>query len=285
MNIIDYLPEIEEIVDKALSEDLGHGDVTTDALIPSNKQVKASITSKSKGILAGIEICKLVFLKVDPFIKFTIVIGDGILIQPGTTIATIEGAAQSILKAERTALNFLQHLSGIATVTSQYVEAVKGLHTQILDTRKTIPGLRTLEKYAVATGGGKNHRFHLGETILIKDNHIALLRQQGLDIKDVVMKARSRAPTGIKVEIETTDPEDAFEAFEAGADIIMLDNMNLDEMRRAAKLINHRAIVEASGGVNLDNVRSIAETGVDWISIGALTHSARALDISLELEI
>jgi len=188
-----------------------------------------------------------------------------------------------ILKGERTALNFLQHMSGVATLTAAYVRAVSGLPARILDTRKTVPGLRILEKYAVSAGGGTNHRMNLGDMVLIKDNHIAMLRRQGLGIGDIVRQARDKTPRHIKIEIETTCAADAREAALAGADVVMLDNMGLDEMRKAVALINRKTIVEASGGVNLDNIRAVAETGVDWISVGALTHSAKALDISLEL--
>ena len=189
------------------------------------------------------------------------------------------------MKAERTSLNFLQHLSGIATLTAQYVEAVKGLPVKILDTRKTAPGLRILEKYAVSVGGGQNHRMNLSDMVLIKDNHIAVLRRQGLGIKEIVQQARAHVKKDMKVEIETTNPEDALEAARAGADVVMLDNMDLASMRRAVKVVNHTAIVEASGGVSLNRVRGIADTGVDWISVGALTHSAPALDISLNIQI
>ena len=216
--------------------------------------------------------------------KFSAVIKDGSSIKPHDILATVEGNAKSILKGERTALNFLQHLSGIATKASQYVETVKGLPVKILDTRKTVPGLRILEKYAVAAGGGHNHRLNLGAMVLIKDNHIAVLRKQGLDLIQIIEKARDLSPRDTKIEIETTSIEDMLQALESGADIIMLDNMPLDAMRKAVSVIRHRAIVEASGGVTLDNVRAIAETGVDWISVGALTHSAIALDISLEIE-
>ena len=278
------MPQIEELIEKSLDEDMPGGDITTDSLILPHKKGKASFIAKSNGILAGIEIARLVFLKVDPFLRFSILCGDGSSIKPRDILATVEGNASGILKAERTSLNFLQHLSGIATSTAQYVEAVKGLPVKILDTRKTVPGLRVLEKYAVSMGGGQNHRLNLSDMVLIKDNHIAILRQQGFSIKDIVNKARSGVPRNIQVEIETTNPQDALEAAHAGADIVMLDNMDLDAMREAVKLVNHKAILEASGGVNLNTVRAIAGTGVDWISVGAITHSAKALDISLELE-
>ena len=283
MQLNDW-PQIEDLIERALEEDLGRGDVTTEALIPANKNCRATIRSKAEGVLAGIEIAAMVFKEVDPFLKFTSPAADGFIVRPGMILAELEGKARSVLKGERVALNFLQHLSGIATITSGYLAAVKGLPVSILDTRKTSPGLRLLEKYAVAAGGGKNHRMGLYDMVLIKDNHIAMMRRQGLDIEGIVQLARRNAPAGLKIEIETTTPEDAEKAAKAGADIIMLDNMGLDEMRKAVHMIGHRAVVEASGGVNLGTVRAIAETGVDWISVGALTHSVPALDISLELE-
>ena len=196
----------------------------------------------------------------------------------------MEGPLLSILEGERTALNFLQRLSGVATETAKYVEAVRGLPVKILDTRKTTPGMRALEKYAVRMGGGTNHRFNLGDAILIKDNHIAALKDQGLDLKEIIARARETNRRRLKIEIEVTNTTDAVIAAKSGADIIMLDNMSLTEMRRAVKAVEGRAFIEASGGMTLDRVRAVAETGVDFVSIGAITHSARALDISLELE-
>jgi len=284
MKLTDFMPQIEELIEESLYEDMRGGDITTDLMIPPHNKGKASFIVKSNGILAGIEIARLVFLKVDPFLKFSVFLRDGRPIKPKDILATVEGNVTSILKAERTSLNFLQHLSGIATSTAQYVEAVKGLPVKILDTRKTVPGLRVLEKYAVSMGGGQNHRLNLSDMVLIKDNHIAILRQQGFSIKDIVHKARAGVSKNIRIEIETTSPQDALEAAGAGADVVMLDNMDLENMRKAVRLIDHQAIVEASGGVTLDTVRAIAETAVDWISVGAITHSSRALDISLELE-
>ncbi|HEX75140.1 MAG TPA: carboxylating nicotinate-nucleotide diphosphorylase [Dehalococcoidia bacterium] len=275
--------QTEQLIDQALAEDLGQGDVTTEALIPDDQRGKASILAKAKGIIAGTEAAKQVFLKVDPELKIDILIEDGANIKPGDIIAKAEGKVASILKAERVALNFLQHLSGIASETACYVRAVKGLPTQITDTRKTIPGSRALEKYAVRVGGGKNHRMHLGEAVLIKDNHLAALRSQGLNLKEIIVRARHKASPKLKIEVEVKTPQEAVEAAEAEADIIMLDNMDLDNMRQAVQLIKGRALIEASGGITLGKVRAIAETGVDLISIGALTHSSKALDISLEL--
>ena len=274
---------IEELVDRTLAEDLGWGDVTTESIIPAELTGKASMVAKARGMLAGIEVSRLVFCRVDPSVQFDIIIPEGSGIQPGDLIAKLEGKVASILKGERTALNFLQRLSGIATETSRYVEAIKGLDSRIVDTRKTTPGMRVLEKYAVRVGGGHNHRLHLGDGVLIKDNHLAALRSQGLAMKDIISRARERAPFNLKVEVEVRTAQEAVEAIEAGADIVMLDNMGLEEMRQAVQLVKGRALLEASGGITLDNVRRVAETGVDLISIGALTHSTRSLDISLEM--
>jgi nicotinate-nucleotide pyrophosphorylase (carboxylating) len=296
--------QVEQIVDRALAEDLGWGDVTTEALIPGDQQGIASIVAKEEGILAGIEVAKKVFHKVNPELKVKTPLEDGARVEPGSMLAKVEGKIVSILKAERVALNFLQRLSGIASETSRYVEAVKGLPVRITDTRKTTPGLRSLEKYAVTVGGGQNHRMHLGDGILIKDNHLAALRSCGFTLQEVVAKARQNAPLRLlrrfaprndnegvalkarqtQIEVEVKTPQEAEEAAEAGADIIMLDNMSLEDMRQAVKMIHGRALIEASGGITLDKVRAIAETGVDFISVGALTHSAKALDIGLELE-
>jgi nicotinate-nucleotide pyrophosphorylase (carboxylating) len=276
-------PQVKRLIRQAIAEDLGQGDVTTEALIPETSQSKALVTAKARGIIAGTEVSKQVFLKVDPKLEVDILIKDGAEVKLGDVIARIEGRTASILKAERVALNFLQRLSGIASETARYVQAVKGLPVLITDTRKTSPGLRTLEKYAVRVGGGKNHRMHLADGILIKDNHIAVLRRRGLSIKEIVAKARHKASPELKIEVEVKTPEEAIRAAEAGADIVMLDNMNLKDMRQAIRLIKGRALIEASGGITLESVRDVAETGVDLISIGALTHSPKALDISLEL--
>jgi len=280
------LPEeqVDNIVDRALAEDISHGDVTSELLIPPELQGKASILVKAKGIVAGGEVAKRVFLRVDPSLKVDVLIEDGAKVQPGDIVATISGSIASILKAERVALNFLQRLSGIASQTAQYVTETKGYDVIITDTRKTTPGLRLLEKYAVRVGGGQNHRFHLGDGILIKDNHLAALRALGMSLKDIVAKAKQNAPKGSKVEVEVNTPEEALDAVDAGADIIMLDNMSPDEMRRVVSLIPSQVKTEASGGIKLANVRSAAMAGVNIISIGALTHSSKALDISLELE-
>ena len=276
--------QVENIIDLALAEDLGHGDITSDILIPPDLPGKASVIIKERGILAGIEVAKKVFQRVDPSLKVDILIEDGTKVKPKDVAATISGRLISILKAERTALNFLQRLSGIATQTAKYVARTKGLAVYITDTRKTTPGLRSLEKFAVRMGGGRNHRLHLGDGILIKDNHLAALHGLGMSLKEIVAKAKQNAPKDSKVEIEVTSIQEAREAIEAGADIIMLDNMSPEEMRHAVGLKPSQVRLEASGGINLNNIRQAALTGVDFISIGALTHSSKALDISLELD-
>ena len=276
--------QVDEIIALAFAEDVSHGDPTSESLIPPKLEGKASILAKARGRLAGIDVARRVFLKVDPSLRVEVMITDGAEINPGDIIATVQGNVTSILKAERVALNFLQRLSGIASQTAQYVTRTQGLAVKIVDTRKTTPGLRLLEKYAVRMGGGQNHRFHLGDAVLIKDNHLAAMRALGMSLKDIVAKAKQNAPQGLAIEVEVNTTEEALAAVDAGADIIMLDNMNPDEMRRAVSQISGRARIEASGGINLDNVREAAMTGVDIISVGALTHSSKALDISLELE-
>jgi nicotinate-nucleotide pyrophosphorylase (carboxylating) len=276
--------QIEEIIDRALAEDLGKGDVTTEALVPGDQLGTGFIVAKKEGILAGMNVAKQVFHQADPELKVEVLLEDGARVKPGSKVAKVSGNIASILKAERVALNFLQRLSGIASETNRYVEVVKGLPVRIMDTRKTTPGLRSLEKHAVKAGGGENHRMSLGDGVLIKDNHLAALRSQGLNIREIVARARQNSPQRLPVEVEVGTVSEALEAVEAGADIVMLDNMNLEDMRKAVKSIHGRALIEASGGITLDNVRAVAETGVDFISIGALTHSAKALDISLELE-
>jgi nicotinate-nucleotide pyrophosphorylase (carboxylating) len=276
--------QIDGIVDLALAEDISHGDVTSEAIIPADLHGKASILVKGNGVLAGGEVARRVFLRVDPSLKVDVLTKDGARVQPGDIVATVSGKVISILKAERVALNFLQRLSGIASQTARYVAETKGYDVIITDTRKTTPGLRLLEKYAVRMGGGQNHRFHLGDGVLIKDNHLAALRALGMSLKDIVSKAKQNAPEGLKVEVEVNTIEEATAAVEGGADIIMLDNMSPDEMRQVLSLIPEHVKTEASGGITLENVRSVAMTGVNIISIGALTHSSKALDISLEIE-
>jgi nicotinate-nucleotide pyrophosphorylase (carboxylating) len=286
MVLSDYLTEkqLDKVIDLALAEDISHGDITSEALIPPDLSGRASLLVKERGVLAGIEVARRVFQHVDPSLEVAVLIKDGSDIGPGDIAGNISGSVMPILKAERTALNFLQRLSGIASLTAQYVAKTKGTDAKIYDTRKTTPGLRPLEKYAVRMGGGQNHRLHLGDAVLIKDNHIGALRATGMTIKDIVDKARRNVPAGVTIEVEATSISEVREALQAGADIIMLDNMSIEEMGQVVKMAGGRERLEASGGITLVNVRQIALTGVDMISIGALTHSCKALDISLELE-
>lgn len=273
------LPDLRNIIKQALKEDLGSGDLTTQMLFPKSIQAKAVIQVKQEGIIAGLPVAKAVFKQVDPKLRFKPIVRDGDRVKPRMIVAHLSGDGRSILKGERVALNFLQRLSGIAMLTTQFVEAVKGTKAKILDTRKTTPGLRPLEKYAVRMGGGQNHRMSLSDGVLIKDNHIGLSGS----LKKAVQCAKRQAPRGFKVEVEATDLNEVEEAVLAKADIILLDNMTTPLLKEAVMLIEGRALTEASGGINLKNVHEIASTGVDFISIGALTHSAPALDFSLEI--
>jgi nicotinate-nucleotide pyrophosphorylase (carboxylating) len=277
----DYLARIIEM---ALAEDVGRGDVTSETLIPGDLQGKAYMLVKEEGVIAGITVAEKVFYQTDPALAIEILIKDGTAVKYGDVPMLISGNVRSILKAERVSLNFMQRMSGIATATARYVSIVGDLGVEIADTRKTTPGLRLLEKFAVRMGGGRNHRLGLNDAILIKDNHIAALRALGMSYKEIIGKAKQGAPPELKVEAEARTLQEAIDAIEAGVDIVMLDNMTVMEMTRAVELIAGRAEVEASGGVNLKYVRAVAETGVDFISVGALTHSYQALDISLELE-
>lgn len=275
--------EVKDLIDRALSEDLGIGDPTTDILIPLDLMGKAELVSREPGILAGGEIGLAVFRRVDEELFTRALANDGAELETGARVGTVEGRVASMLKAERTAVNFVQRLSGIATETSRYVAAVDGSKARIVDTRKTTPGLRMLEKYAVRAGGARNHRQNLGDGILIKDNHIAALADRGLSLGDVVREAVRKAPHTIRVEVEVEDLEQLSQALDAGAEIVLLDNMDVELMTQAVELARGRALTEASGGITLDNVREVAATGVDMISVGALTHSARALNISLDM--
>lgn len=270
------------LIELALEEDLGStGDPTSQALIPEDLPGRAALVARQPGVLAGLPAAEMTFAAVDPALTFQVLKQDGSRLQPGDQLAIIQGRMRSILAGERTALNFLQHLSGIATLTRRYVDAVAGLPGQILDTRKTTPGWRLLEKYAVRQGGGHNHRMGLYDGILIKDNHLAATREK-LSLRDAIQRARSMS---LPLEIEVDTLEQFHEALAGKPDIVLLDNMPPDVMREAVRRRNATAPgvrLEASGGVTLDTVRAIAETGVDRISVGALTHSAPALDIALD---
>ena len=276
-------PETEALIDRALAEDTQGGDVTTNALIPNNLMGEARLVAEEDGILSGLEAALAVFRRVDPGVETHADLAEGGGLEPGMAIGSVSGPVASILTAERTALNFVRRLSGIATETSRYVREVAEYDVRILDTRKTTPGLRNLEKQAVAAGGGANHRRGLGDGVLIKDNHIEALRGQGMSLGETVGKARANAPHSLKIEVEIEDPNDVEEAISAGADILLLDNMSTTDMSSAVKLAGGRVLIETSGRVSLRNVREVAATGVDLISVGALTHSSRALDIGLDL--
>ena len=275
-------PDVSAVIDRAIQEDLALGDATTNALVPPDLPGEAVIFAKAPGVLCGVEVALEVFRRIDPSMATEALLADGTPMERGSNIARLKGSKASILMGERLALNFLQHLSGIATATATYVKAVEGTGARIIDTRKTIPGLRALQKYAVRAGGGRNHRQNLGDGILIKDNHIAALRAQGMSLADTVRLAEERAPHTIKIEVEVTSVEEVQEALDGGAHLILLDNMSVEQMRQAVQLVDGRAMLEASGGITLESVRAIAETGVDLISSGALTHSTKALDISLD---
>jgi nicotinate-nucleotide pyrophosphorylase (carboxylating) len=270
---------VDEIIKQGLVEDSFNGDITTVSLIDLQSISEGRIIAKESGIVAGIEVAERVFKTLNDTIYFKPFKKDGDKIDIGQTIAEVKGLTQTILTGERLALNLLQHMSGIATLTRKFVEEVKGYDVRISDTRKTIPGLRVLEKYAVRMGGGHNHRFNLSTAVLIKDNHIKAVG----GIKKAVELARKKIPHTMTIEVEVENLEQLDEALKSGADIIMLDNMDIPTMTKAVEIVNSRAILEASGDVNLDTVRKVAATGVDVISVGALTHSAKALNISLKL--
>jgi len=264
----------------ALEEDLGPGDVTSEATIHPESESVAVMLAKQDLILAGLAVARAVFHYLDPNIQFTTIVKDGDVITAGTEIAKLSGNTRALLAGERVALNLLQHLSGIATLTTAYTEQVKGLKVELLDTRKTLPGLRQLEKYAVRVGGGKNHRFGLYDGVLIKDNHI---KASG-SITKAVERSRKSAHHLLKIEVETKTLDEVSEALAAGADVIMLDNMPIDMMRKAVDLVAGKALLEASGNITLKTIRAVAEAGVDFISSGSLTHSAPAADISMKIK-
>ena len=276
--------ELEIVIDRALEEDSISADVTTSALIPSHLQARASLIPKEPGILSGLDVVAATFKRVNPDLVFTQKLVDGERVQGGEVVATISGSMASILTAERTALNFMQRMSGIATLTDLYVKAVDGTTASIADTRKTAPGLRLLDKYSVSIGGGRNHRMNLTDGVLIKDNHLAALSGEGVSLIQAIKRARTKAPHTVKIEVEVETVEAALDATAAGADIVMLDNMSPAEMRNAVDQISAECFVEASGNITLENVAEVAQSGVDIISVGALTHSVRALDISLDYE-
>ena len=273
--------ELGAVVRQALDEDGAFNDVTTLATVLSLRHARGAIVSRERGVVAGLPLAIEAFQQIDARLVPRVDAGDGVRVEPGSPVLFLTGHARALLSAERVALNFMQRLSGIATMTARYVDAVKGTGAKILDTRKTTPGWRRLEKYAVRCGGGTNHRLDLSSAVLIKDNHLAAVDG---DVAVAIKRAREVALPGTRVEVECDRREQVEAALAAGADIIMLDNMSVDTMAECVGLCRGRAITEASGGVRLDTVRGIAETGVDWISVGALTHSSPALDLGLDFE-
>lgn len=277
------LQTIRKAVQLALDEDLDHGDVTTSALFPRSIQARAAIVAHQPITVAGVAVAREVFLAVDPSLRIVTTINDGAAVKPGAEVIVVRGDVRSLLMAERVAVNFLQRLSGIATLTAKFCAAVRKTATAILDTRKTTPGLRALEKWAVHLGGGRNHRFSLGDGVLIKDNHLAVLRSTGIDVAGACRLARAGAPHGLRIEVEAKNLQEVKEALAGKADIILLDNMSAALVRQAVALIKKRALVEVSGGITLQTIADMAQAGVDFISVGALTHSAPAADLSLDL--
>jgi nicotinate-nucleotide pyrophosphorylase (carboxylating) len=276
--------EIRRAVQNALAEDIGSGDATTLAIVSKTATARAVMRAREPLIVAGLDVAKTAFCKLSAAVRVERLVLDGRRVAAGENLLCVSGPARAILSTERVALNFVQQLSGIATLTAQFTDAIKGTHAHILDTRKTTPGLRHFEKYAVASGGAKNHRIGLFDMILIKDNHLAVLQDEKPNaIAVAVRRAREKFPR-LKIAVEADTLKQVGQAAEAGADVVLLDNMNPAQLRRAVQKVKGRAKTEASGGVNLANVRAIAETGVDFISVGALTHAARAMDIGLDFE-
>lgn len=270
---------VDDLIKSALKEDINYIDITTDNLIPQEQEGEAKFLAKAEGVLCGIDVAIRVFTLIQPDFQYEIFINDGEYVKKGDIIATVKGKTRTILKGERTALNLLQHMSGIATMTNRIVKIVEGTNASIADTRKTLPGLRPIQKYAVTVGGGKNHRYNLSDAAMLKDNHI----DAGGGITGAVKKLRSKLGHMAKVELEVRNLDELKEALSVDVDVIMLDNMDNETMKKAVEITNGKALLEASGGITEETIRGVAETGVDIISIGALTHSVRAFDISLKI--
>ena len=278
-------PAIDRVVIAALAEDAPWGDATSEAFIPEGATATAQLVAREAGVLSGGEVFSRTMLAADALITTAVLLDDGERFAPGVVLATVSGPARGVLLGERVALNLVQRMSGIAPVTARYVEAVEGTRARIVDTRKTTPGLRALERHAVRSGGGGNHRFSLSDAILAKDNHLAVLTASGVSLTDAIIRARARISHTTHLEVEVDRLDQIEPVLAGGVDTIMLDNFSLDELREGIAIVAGRALVEASGGVNLETVRAIAETGVDIISVGALTHSARALDLGLDVTV
>lgn len=270
---------VDNLIKTALLEDINYVDITTDYLIPEDQENEAKFLAKADGVLCGIEVALRVFTLIQPDFQYEVFIHDGEEVKKGDIIAKIKGKTRTILKGERTALNLLQHMSGISSMTNRIVKIVEGTNASIADTRKTLPGMRSLQKYAVTVGGGKNHRFNLSDAAMLKDNHV----DAGGGITNAVTKLRTKLGHMAKVELEVRTLDELKEALSVDVDVIMLDNMDNDTMREAVKIADGKALLEASGGITEETIRDVAETGVDIISIGALTHSVKAFDISLKI--
>jgi len=276
---------IERLVTLALEEDAPWGDITTETLIPADATASARLVAREPGVFSGGAVLVGAMLQADSRIRTSVLVEDGASFTAGALLAEISGPAAGVLRGERVALNLVQRISGIATLTAHYVKAVEGTRARIVDTRKTTPGLRALERHAVRSGGGRNHRFSLSDAILAKDNHLAILAQRGIDLTAALRAARAAVPHTTHIEVEVDRFDQIEPALAGGADTIMLDNFTPEQLAQGVALIGGRAVVEASGGVNLDTVRAIAESGVDVISVGALTHSVRSLDLGLDIEV
>lgn len=270
---------VDDLIKSALKEDINYIDITTDNLIPQEQEGEARFLAKAEGVLCGIDVALRVFTLIQPDFQYEVFIKDGEYVKKGDIIATVKGKTRTILKGERTALNLLQHMSGIATMTNKIVKIVEGTNASIADTRKTLPGLRPIQKYAVTVGGGKNHRYNLSDAAMLKDNHV----DAGGGITGAVKKLRSKLGHMAKVELEVRNLDELREALSVDVDVIMLDNMDNETMKKAVEITNGKALLEASGGITEETIRGVAETGVDIISIGALTHSVKAFDISLKI--
>jgi nicotinate-nucleotide pyrophosphorylase (carboxylating) len=277
--------ELQRVVSTALTEDLGWGDITTDNLVPAQTPARAAVVYRSPGVVCGMKVLAAVFHAIDDSVAVEQLVPEGAKVARGTTVAIVRGAARSILKGERVALNFVQRMAAIATATSEYVEAVGDLPVHVIDTRKTTPGLRVIERYAVRIGGGRNHRFNLSDGALVKDNHLVALRTQGIGTVEALRMLRDRIPHTARVQVEVDRLDQIPEMIEAGVDAILFDNMTPEQVREAVRMVGGRAITEVSGGVRLETVRAYAEAGINVVSSGALTHSTPALDVGLDFEI
>ena len=283
MSTILSSDEIDRFIEHLIAEDAAERDITTESVVDENIECNAVIESKEQGIVCGIDFAEMVFINIDPSINITKIVQDGTAISKGDILLELQGKASVILAGERIALNLIQHLSGISTLTAQFVNSVKSTKAVITDTRKTVPGIRRFQKYAVTMGGGKNHRMNLADGILIKDNHLKFNEINGLSISDVVKKSRENSEASADIEVEVDNLDQFRTVLVQEPDIILLDNMDTETMKMAVKINNNKALLEASGGVTLGTVKAIAETGVDLISVGALTHSSPALDMSLNI--